>query len=101
MPADFVLSDNNIRDVQARLPNRNGMTTTHSLWIGQEFGGKPGNLSRPDVQGSACMANCAVPITVVSSLPDHARNVHGNLAEQSRTIGPSRGLKRQVSASLK
>ena len=90
LPPDFVLSDSNIRDVQARLPNRNGMTTAHSLWPSQEFGGKTGNLSRPEVQGSGCMANCAAPTAVVSSLPDHARNAHGNLAEQSRDIGPSR-----------
>ena len=91
LPADFVLSDINIRDVQARLPNRNGMTTAHSLWPGQELSGKQGNLFRPDVQGSACMANCAVPTMVVSSLPDYSRNAHGNLAEQFRTIGPTRG----------
>jgi S-disulfanyl-L-cysteine oxidoreductase SoxD len=87
LPADFVLSDTNIRDVQARLPNRNGMTTAHNLWPGNELGG----TSKPDVQGSACMSNCAVQTAVVSSLPEHARNAHGNLAEQSRTFGPSRG----------
>ncbi len=87
LPADFVLTDSNIRDVQARLPNRNGMTTAHSLWPGNEFAG----MTSPDVQGSNCMANCAVQTGVVSSLPDHARNAHGNLAEQSRSIGPSRG----------
>src|SRR5258706_5378245 len=27
----------------------------------------------------------------MSALPDYARNQHGNLAEQSRHIGPSRG----------
>ena len=101
LPADFVLSDSNIRDVQARLPNRNGMTTAHSLWPGQEFGGKPDNLSRPDVQGSGCMANCAVPTTVVSSLPDHARNAHGNLAEQFRAIGPSRGAETAGASDVK
>ena len=101
LPADFVLSDSNIRDVQARLPNRNGMTTAHSLWPGQEFGRKTGNSSTPDVQGSGCMANCAVPTTVVSTLPDHARNAHGNLAEQSRGIGPSRGAETSGSSDLK
>ena len=100
LPADFVLSDSNIRNVQARLPNRNGMTTAHSLWPGQEFGGKLGRPSRPDVQGSACMTNCAGPTTVVSSLPDHARNAHGNLAGQSRTIGPSRGAETPDSHDL-
>ena len=87
LPADFVLSDTNIRDVQARLPNRGGMTTAHSLWPGTELGGG----KKPDVQGSSCMSNCPVPITVVSSLPAHARNAHGNLADQSRPLGASRG----------
>ncbi len=46
---------------------------------------------KPDVQGTACMANCATEIDVRSILPEFARNAHGNLAEQSRVIGPSRG----------
>ncbi len=87
LPADFVLSDRNMRAVQAQLPNRNGMTTAHSLWSGAEFGGP----TQPDVQGSTCRTNCAREAVVISSLPDHARDAHGNLAEQSRTIGPSRG----------
>ena len=97
LPADFVLSDSNIRDVQARLPNRNGMTTAHSLWPGNEFAG----TTKPDVQGSGCMANCTVQAVVVSSLPDHARNAHGNLAEQSRSIGPSRGAETSAPHDLK
>jgi len=88
LPADFVLSDRNMRDVQALLPNRNGMTTAHSLWPGREFGGS----TKPDVQGSNCMSNCAVQTTVLSSLPEHARDAHGNLADQSRPLGASRGL---------
>ena len=87
LPADFVLSDSNIRDVQARLPNRHGMTTAHSLWPGREFGSN----TKPDTQGSSCMTNCAAGAAVVSGLPDYARNAHGNLAEQSRMFGPSRG----------
>ena len=96
LPADFVLSDVNIRDVQARLPNRNGMTTTHSLWPGREFG----TSSKPDVQGADCMASCgATSVNVVSSLPDHARNAHGNLADQSRIVGPSRGAETLVNVT--
>ena len=87
LPADFVLSDSNIRDVQARLPNRNGMTTAHRLWPGNEFGAS----GKADAQGGSCMTNCAVQTAVISGLPEHARNAHGNLAEQSRNIGPSRG----------
>ena len=97
LPADFVLSDTNIRDVQARLPNRNGMTTGHSLWPGSEFGGS----IKPDVQGSSCMTNCAVQTAVVSSLPAHARDAHGNLADQSRAVGPSRGAETSASKDLK
>ncbi|WP_341904640.1 c-type cytochrome [Polaromonas sp. YR568] len=87
LPADFTLSDRNIRDVQARLPNRNGMTTAHALWPGKELGGS----TRPDVQGSACMRDCKAEVVVKSFMPDYARDSHGNLAEQSRTIGPTRG----------
>ncbi len=97
LPADFVLSDTNIRDVQARLPNRNGMSTAHSLWPGNELGGSV----KPDVQGSSCMTNCAVQTAVVSSLPDHARDAHGNLAEQSRLVGASRGAQTLASKELK
>ncbi len=97
LPADFVLSDTNIRDVQARLPNRNGMTTAHGLWPGTELGGS----TKPDVQGSNCMANCAVQTAIVSSLPDHARDAHGNLADQSRLIGASRGAQTLDSKDLK
>ena len=84
---DFTLSDRNIRDVQARMPNRNGATTAHALWPGRELGGVGG----PDVQGSACMKNCTVPLTVASRIPVYARNAHGNLAEQMRALGPVRG----------
>ena len=101
LPADFVLSEKNIRDVQARLPNRNGMTTAHSLWPGSEFGGKAAHLSKPDAQGSACMTNCVQQVSVVGSLPDHARDAHGNLAEQSRLVGPSRGAQTLDSTNLK
>ena len=87
VPAGFTLSDKNIRDVQAILPNRNGMTTAHAMWPGKELGG----TSRPDAPGSACMRNCQPEVVIRSFLPDYARNAHGNLAEQSRGIGPVRG----------
>jgi S-disulfanyl-L-cysteine oxidoreductase SoxD len=82
LPADFVLSDKNIRTVQATLPNRNGMATFEPLW---QAGGKG------DVANTLCMKDCAVEATIASSLPDFARNQHGNLADQSRVIGASRG----------
>ena len=87
VPNDFTLSDKNIRDVQGRMPNRNGMTTAHSLWSGSELGGKTG----ADVQAKACLANCAGEPKVTSKLPDFARNAHGNLADQNRWVGAQRG----------
>ncbi len=87
LPSDYTLSDKNVREVQAMLPNRNGTTTAHAMWPGRELGG----TSKPDVQGSACVANCGPVAVIKSFLPDYARNAHGNLAEQSRMIGASRG----------
>jgi S-disulfanyl-L-cysteine oxidoreductase SoxD len=90
VPVNFTLSHDNIADVQKRIPNRNGKTTTHSLWPGTEFGAKQ-VWSKPDVQGSACVKNCATDPKVASFIPDYARDAHGNLAEQSRELGGSRG----------
>ena len=87
VPDDFTLSDQNIREVQQRLPNRHGMTGAHALWPGLELGG----VSQPDVVASACMKNCDASSVVSSSLPTLARNTHGNLAEQNRRVGPQRG----------
>ena len=92
VPADFVLSDKNIADVQRRMPNRNGMTTDHGLWPGAAAAqGGIGNGGKPDAKNTACMSNCATEPTVKSFLPDFARNAHGNLAEQNRMVGPQRG----------
>ncbi len=87
VPDSFTLSDQNMAQTQARIPNRLGITTAHSMWPGKEHGGS----SKPDVQGSTCMKNCATQVRVVSFIPDYARNAHGNLAEQSRMLGGSRG----------
>jgi S-disulfanyl-L-cysteine oxidoreductase SoxD len=94
---DFVLSDQNIADVQKRLPNRNGMTTDHALWPGAGWAGAspPTAKGKADVQATACMKDCwadpqASP-RVTSQLPDFARNAHGNLAEQNRLVGAQRG----------
>jgi S-disulfanyl-L-cysteine oxidoreductase SoxD len=82
VPADFTLSDKNIADVQKRLPNRNGMTTKHGLW---DIKGKP------DTKNVACMKNCTSHVTLASSLPEYARDAHGDLAEQNRKVGAVRG----------
>jgi cytochrome c551/c552 len=87
VPADFELSNTNMREVQALLPNRHGQTVAHAKWPGPEFGAK----RRPDVQGSACMRDCATEPKIASLIPDHARNAHGNLAAQQRGVGPQRG----------
>ena len=80
---DFVLSDENIQDVQEMMPNRDGMTTEHGLWSVS---------GRPDVVGSDCVRNCAVDVTVTSFLPDYAMNAHGNLRDQVRDYGPLPGI---------
>jgi len=82
VPADFVLSDKTIREVQERLPNRNGKVKYEGLW----------NLrSKGDVQNVACMKDCKIEIGLASALPDFARGTHGNLADQQRIVGPARG----------
>ncbi len=88
VPDDFTLSNQNIADVQQRMPNRNGMTTRHALWPGHEFGG----TSDPDTHNTACMKNCASEPKVASFLPDFALNANGNLAQQNRLVGAQRGL---------
>ena len=82
VPADFVLSNDNIADVQQRLPNRNGLVRQPGLW---DVKGKP------DVLNTACMTNCPTEAKQTSSLPGFARNAHGNLAEQNRPLGGARG----------
>jgi len=87
LPDDFVMSDANIAEVQARMPNRNGMTTDHGMWPGKGMG----NGGKPDVKNTACMKDCLTPQGVKSELPDFARNAHGNLAEQNRMVGAQLG----------
>ena len=86
VPDDFTLSDQTIRDVQQRMPNRKGMSTDHALWPGKGL-----TQGKVDVKAVACMSNCATEASVASMLPDHARNAHGNLAEQNRLVGAQRG----------
>ena len=81
VPADFVLSNANMAEVQARLPNRNGMSRVHGLWDIKAKG---------DVANVACMKDCPVGAGVASSLPEQG-TVHGNLAEQQRLVGGMRG----------
>ncbi|UCE32988.1 MAG: c-type cytochrome [Burkholderiales bacterium] len=83
VPDDFVLSDRNMAEVQALLPNRNGMFAYEPMWRVDGQG---------DVRNVACMKDCETEIDIRSFLPDYARDSHGNLSEQNRTVGPVRGL---------
>lgn len=82
VPSDFTLSNENIAEVQKRMPNRNGMVFYEPMW---KVNGKG------DVKNVACMKDCAVDPKVQSFLPDFARDAHGNIREQNRVIGPVRG----------
>ena len=82
VPDDFVLSDANIAQVQAKMPNRNGMTKKHGFWSVKD---------KPDVNGSSCMNNCVPFVQIGSTLPDFARDAHGNIVDQNRLYGPYRG----------
>ena len=86
LPDTFTLSDQNIAEVQKRLPNRGGMSTEHPLWPGAGMGRR-----QADVKASACMKNCAAAPTLASFLPDFARDAHGNLSEQNRAVGAQHG----------
>lgn len=83
VPENFVLSDANMAAVQRRLPNRDGKSRAHGLWDVK---------GRPDVSAKPCMRDCAVRGDVISALPAYVRGYHGDLAEQTRTIGPVRGM---------
>ncbi len=89
VPADFTLDQNSIREVQKRMPNRNGMVLFPGLW---------NRKGKSDVIATACMKDCAKSIAISSALPEHARNAHGNLALQSREWGPVRGANTEVAA---
>ena len=82
VPADFTLSDRNMAEVQARLPNRNGKLIHAPMWDPRGKG---------DVTNTACMKDCVIENKVASMLPDFARNTHGNIAEQVRPFGAPRG----------
>jgi len=90
LPDDFTLSDQNIAEVQNMLPNRNGLTSDHGLWL---------TNGKPDVTNKACMKNCSGDFKITSSLPDYVRNAHGNIAEQNRTFGAVRGANTLIPAT--
>ena len=83
VPDELVLSDRNMAQVQQKLPNRNGMTREHGLWSVR---------GKPDVKNVACMKDCEQDVKITSALPEAAKDVHGNLADQTRGFGPVRGV---------
>ena len=80
---DFTLSDRNIAEVQARLPNRDGKRIYRPMWDA---------AGRGDTANPACMSNCPVKGSVTSAYPHAELGSHGNLVEQNRLIGPVRGI---------
>ena len=80
--SDFELNQDSIKEVQKRMPNRNGMVMQEGLW---RVDGKP------DVINTACMKDCPTEVKITSSLPDFARDAHGNIQAQNRVVGPVRG----------
>ena len=83
IPEEFTLSDKNMPEVQALMPNRNGMTVDHGL---------RSILGKPDIKSTSCMKGCANEVKIHSSLPDVSRNAHGNLQVQNRSFGAVRGV---------
>jgi cytochrome c551/c552 len=83
VPAGLTLSDVNMAEVQGKMPNRDGMTKNHGMWPGR---------GRPDTRNTACMKDCTDKVTIASSMPDYARDAHGDLSQQQRGFGPTRGV---------
>ena len=84
VPADFTLNERNLREVQGRLPNRNGL---------RPYPGLSDVRGKPDVRNTPCMKDCVKgDLKIVSSYPESAKDTHGNLADQHRLVGPVRGV---------
>lgn len=76
------LSNENIAEYQARMPNRNGITFDHGMWSVH---------GKPDTHNTDCMSDCKADVEVTSELPDFAYDAHGDLVPQMRQFGPVRG----------
>ncbi len=83
VPEDFSLSDENIKAIQDRMPNRHGMTRDHGLSTIK---------GTPDVSNTDCMKDCASKVTVRASISEDALHSHGDLSLQNRRFGSVRGL---------
>jgi len=76
LPADAALDPKSILAV--KMPNRDGFTTNHGFMTRD---------GKPDTRNVACMKDCVREVKLSSELPEHARDAHGSLAEQARTVG--------------
>jgi cytochrome c len=57
--SDFVLSNDNVREAQSKLPNRNAFDSEHGLWPGEpSSAGGIGNGLQPDIVPVRCMSDC-------------------------------------------
>ncbi|CAM8619889.1 Cytochrome c-like domain containing protein [Oxalobacteraceae bacterium] len=83
VPEDFSLSDENIKTIQERMPNRNGMTRAHGLSTVK---------GTPDVANTDCMKDCSGKVTVHATIAEDALHSHGDLSLQNRRFGSVRGL---------
>ena len=79
LPADAVLDAKSILAV--KMPNRDGFTTDHGFMTRD---------GKPDTRNVACMKDCVREVKLSSELPDYARDAHGSLSEQARTMGGRR-----------
>ena len=87
VPADATLDRASILAV--RMPNRDGFTTDHGFMTRD---------GKPDTHNVACMTNCGPEARVASRIPDYARDDHGVLAEQTRTVAANAPPARTPSA---
>ena len=83
VPEDFSLSDENIKAIQDRMPNRHGMTRHHGLATVK---------GKPDVSNTDCMKDCASKVMVRATISEDALHSHGDLSLQNRRFGSVQGL---------
>jgi hypothetical protein len=83
VPADYVLNEKNMSEVQQRMPNRDGNTMAHGML---DVRGKP------DVSGKECMRDCPIDTNAILLLPSTVNGLNGNLADQNRPYGSIRGI---------
>lgn len=95
LPDNFVLSNENIAEVQKRMPNRNGMISEldteakkgqkvkYDMWKARGKG---------DTSNTECMKDCVKKVEFTSTLPDYTCTAHGDLSQQMRHFGAFRGV---------